>query len=319
MICSGCGTPIPGYPCYRCGRVSRVSGRPSVCGAAFVALLSALSSGCGGGGGGGGSSTTDPGASPVAHLAGSWSLIGTHEPGSGQPCADLGLESAVLQFELRHALIDKDTYVGIYDINAASWGTESLASPGESTLVAVALADDEIEGALFLGGLYYDSARDETVEINAELVPLPVLTLGSSPMVFELVASYASYAGYHVIADDSSLKGFDDDADGEVDEPDEVDLDDVIDPGVASVPDCAGEIRLVGTAQASSSALLLRLLAVRLDDKGNVNQAIYMAPPESIGGISKRGKDGNCSADVAQDALRVWRGRSKMSNSKTRQ
>jgi hypothetical protein len=313
MVCNSCGTPIPSYPCYRCGRVGLAS-RPSPGWAGFGAALAlALSGACGGGGGGGSISGPDPADSAVAQLAGAWSLAGSLARGEEPPCLELGLQAATLELQLLHALLDEDTYVGIYEVAAAGWDTESLAVPGESCLTAVALMDDKLEPLFFLDGLYYDAARDETVEVSTELLPLPTLLLeGGQPVSFELVARYERYSGYQIAIVDSSLPGFDDDDDGEVDEPDEVDLGDGIEPGFAGSPDCAGEIHLVGTATTHRASLVLQLIAAGVDEEGRLAFPVYAPRLEAAPQPRPRACGRARALRVARDALQavrlVWAG-----------
>lgn len=182
--------------------------------------------------------TTPP--CPSLTLGGSWHVQGTVleiDPDVNPDYVPNGLDSTDLMLAI--VTSPGDCEAG-YSIEGPDLDTHSLVDQPASFLAAAGPGFPD--GAFVIDGVYYVPGQDVSVEVNLDILNLPTPTGNGS---FTMGIKFKVYPGSVVAAIDENSVGVDDDGDGEIDEPDEHELDDGIDPSAMSI--CEGRMLLTFT------------------------------------------------------------------------
>ena len=232
-------------------RTFRPTSPPSVFVSRATAGLALLAAGIAACSGGGGSSTEPPvnnacPGSVSTTLAGTWQVTGTLvelDPEIGGSYTPIGLEDSSLTLQFFGAETEpgpNDTSICSAAYFASGAGLDTTSPTGGPTTLGTVAADGVPNwpaNAFAAVGLYYFPAGNVSVEIGVGTAPV-VLSESS----FEILTEFRAYEGDRIVSAVFDEPEVDDDGDGQVDEPDEADPEDAIDP--EALPSFGGVIRL---------------------------------------------------------------------------
>jgi hypothetical protein len=203
------------------------------------ALIALLLPSCGGGGG---STAPTPGGGGNAYfesLNGDYvveaSAVDLDSDSSGQ--APTGLESTVLRVKLFAVAPndgEPDGYAGAYSLEAPGLDFRSLAKPAPNGSAIAVAWDTPPDGTFWMSGIHYFAAADVTVELsNTWFDDLSTTVFLSDG--FAKRFRFRVFAGNRKAVEHESTNEIDDDGDGLVDEADEDESFDVIDPSATPI------------------------------------------------------------------------------------
>ena len=179
---------------------------------------------------------------PQTGMSGRWQFQGEYleqVPGIDDVFVSPELEQLVL--DLEHAFRDPESCVELYV--AGGPGLDTKSAIGARTTLTGFFAPPtagKITGGFV--GLYYLPGSDISVEVQAFIMP------GANDYTvdaFVVECEFEVYPGDAIIAGSLDTPDWDDDGDGEIDEADETEVDDIIDPNAMELS--RGRIRLIGS------------------------------------------------------------------------
>jgi len=175
-------------------------------------------------------------------MTGRWEFTGEYlEQVPGDDGVFVSPELELLVLDLEHAFRDPESCIELYV--AGGPGLDTASEIGARTTLTGFFAPPaagEITGGFL--GLYHLPGSDISVEVQAFIMPdANDYTVDA----FVVECEFAVYPGDAIIAGSLDTPDWDDDGDGEIDEADETELDDIIDPNVVELS--SGRIRLIGS------------------------------------------------------------------------
>lgn len=200
----------------------------------FAILLAAC-------GGGGGSTAPTPGGGGNAYfesLNGDYvvetSDVDLDSESSGQ--TPTGLESTVLRITLFAVAPndESDGYAGAYSVQGPGLDFRSLAKPAPNGSAIAVAWDTPPDGTFWMSGIHYFAAADVTVELSNTWFDDFSTTVFLSDG-FAKRFRFRVFAGNRKAVEHESTNEIDDDGDGLVDEADEDESFDVIDPSATPI------------------------------------------------------------------------------------
>ncbi|MBK7875301.1 MAG: hypothetical protein IPJ77_06060 [Planctomycetes bacterium] len=175
-------------------------------------------------------------------MTGRWEFTGEYlKQVPGEDGVFVSPELELLVLDLEHAFRDPDSCIELYV--AGGPGLDTASEIGARTTLTGFFAPPaagEITGGFL--GLYHLPGSDISVEVQAFIMPA---ANDYTVDAFVVECEFEVYPGDAIIAGSLDTPDWDDDGDGEIDEADETELDDIIDPTVMELS--RGRIRLIGS------------------------------------------------------------------------